>query len=122
MSIWSVLFVLPPHEYEKKHDYDFENHLSRDFPRVFFHVLGFLLTLLLIVQEIWDYYLSNKKHNRWRVWREKELQKVRIGVNGTRFLVATKRLNKRVCLSVCPSVRRYVMLAITLSHYHSQRR
>ena len=71
VSIWSALFVLPPHEYEQKHNYEF----PKDWYRVTLHVLGILLTLLLIVNELWDYCLSSKKHNRWRMWREKELQK-----------------------------------------------
>ena len=73
VSIWSALFVIPPHEYEKKHEYEF----PRDWARVVLHVLGILMTLLLIVLELWDYFLSSKKHNKWKMWRQKELQKVR---------------------------------------------
>ena len=75
--IWSLVFVLPPYEYEKKDKYTF----PADWWRVLLHVLGFLFNLVMIINEIWDFILSKRKHDRWRLWREKELQKVRFDKN-----------------------------------------
>ena len=65
--------MLPPYEYEQKDNYSF----PKDWWRVLLHVLGFLFTLVMIINEIWDFILSKRKHDRWKLWREKELQKVR---------------------------------------------